>query len=94
MPNIYDMIPIEHWIIRKEYLTENLNKAPLIRMGLRGNNKVLRIYERDRHHYREISDKNSKWEETEDVFRSRNQIEQCLTGINIILKTHYHCSGH
>lgn len=87
---IYTIIPEGFWIVRKDYLEKELKTLPVIHKGTRNNRPVYRIYDNDHHHYREISEKNSKWSDTEALFIRRNMIIQKLKTVTDIIRTNYH----
>ncbi len=89
MNDYYKTIPAEYFVLRESFLSSLLEQMPVVKKGLRGNREVLRVYEHDKKHYREISRSGRNWSHFYNLYTTRENRAKMLYSVRNILTRHY-----
>jgi len=94
MHDFLRQIPVEYFILREEYLSGLLRGLPVIKQGFHGEREVLRVYEEDHKHYREVSSASYSWDYAKKNFIKRQKMDYMLSNIKRLLRNYPQSRRH
>jgi len=91
MDDLLRSIPYEYWDARIRFLTDRLNKLPVVKLGKHSGAVIYRLYEPDHKHCREISRSSSKWEKAAEIHSQRESVNELLIKAKELSKRNTGC---
>ena len=89
MHDFIRLIPVEYFLLRRDFLKQLLSRMPFIRPGRHRGSAVYRVYNHNRSLHREVSQASRDWDKATALYKKRCKLEEMLKQTEVIISAYF-----